>query len=195
MIGGFLAPEALRGALGRFRGGSGCGVPPGWLCCAATRSASPQSRSCPTLEPSPCCLLGCSVIRPWVQVGTHSTPRTPTPRPARPEITREGPREGTGQAESLVLSLRVQRAAPRSCRFTAGLGPQCSGQRDVTRRRAEFPVGPVWQALAGHKRRIPLAVVLPPPARGAGTLIPSAQRLVWAAKQPLGKAALGALFA
>ena len=27
---------------------------------------------------------------------------------------------------------------------------------------------PVWQALAGHKRRIPLAVVLPPPARGAG---------------------------
>ena len=27
------------------------------------------------------------------------------------------------------------------------------------------------------------------------TLIPSAQRLVWAAKQPLGKAALGALFA
>ena len=32
-------------------------------------------------------------------------------------------------------------------------------------------------------------------ARGAGTLIPSAQRLVWAAKQALGKAALGALFA
>ena len=29
----------------------------------------------------------------------------------------------------------------------------------------------------------------------AGTLIPSAQRLVWAAKQALGKAALGALFA
>ena len=34
-----------------------------------------------------------------------------------------------------------------------------------------------------------------PAARGAGTLIPSAQRLVWAAKQPLGNAALGALFA
>ena len=33
------------------------------------------------------------------------------------------------------------------------------------------------------------------PARGAGTLIPSAQRFVWAAKQPLGSAALGALFA
>ena len=49
--------------------------------------------------------------------------------------------------------------------------------------------------LAGHKRRIPLAVVLPPPARGAGTLIPSAQRFVWAAKKPLGNAALGALFA
>ena len=28
-----------------------------------------------------------------------------------------------------------------------------------------------------------------------GTLIPSAQRLAWAAKQPLGNAALGALFA
>ena len=35
---------------------------------------------------------------------------------------------------------------------------------------------------------LPLAVVLPPPAKGAGTLIPSAQRLVWAAKQPLGNA-------
>ena len=32
------------------------------------------------------------------------------------------------------------------------------------------------------------------PARGAGTRIPSAQRLVWAAKQALGNAALGALF-
>ena len=53
----------------------------------------------------------------------------------------------------------------------------------------------VWQALAGHKRSFPLAVVLPPPARGPGTLIPSAQRFVWAAKQPLGNAALGALFA
>ena len=59
----------------------------------------------------------------------------------------------------------------------------------------ELQGSPVWQALAGHKRRIPLAVVLPRPARGAGTLIPSAQRLVWAAKQALGKAALGALFA
>ena len=29
-------------------------------------------------------------------------------------------------------------------------------------------------------------MVLPRPARGAGTLIPSAQRLVWAAKQLLG---------
>ena len=59
----------------------------------------------------------------------------------------------------------------------------------------ELQGSPVWQALAGHKRRIPLAVVLPRPARGAGTLIPSAQRLVWAAKQALGNAALGALFA
>ena len=59
----------------------------------------------------------------------------------------------------------------------------------------ELQGSPVWQALAGHKRSFPLAVVLPPPARGPGTLIPSAQRLVWAAKQPLGKAALGALFA
>ena len=58
----------------------------------------------------------------------------------------------------------------------------------------EIPAFP-GEALAGHKRVIPLAVVLPPPARGAGTLIPSAQRLVWAAKQALGKAALGALFA
>ena len=53
----------------------------------------------------------------------------------------------------------------------------------------ELQGSPVWQALAGHKRSFPLAVVLPPPARGPGTLIPSAQRLVWAAKQPLGNAA------
>ena len=33
------------------------------------------------------------------------------------------------------------------------------------------------------------------PGRGAGTLLPSAQRFVWAARQPLGNAALGALFA
>ena len=59
----------------------------------------------------------------------------------------------------------------------------------------ELQGSPVWQALAVHKRRIPLAVVLPRPARGAGTLIPSAQRLVRAAKQALGNAALGALFA
>ena len=52
----------------------------------------------------------------------------------------------------------------------------------------ELRGSPVWQALAGHKRRIPLAVVLPRPARGAGTLIPSAQRFVLAAKQALGKA-------
>ena len=43
-------------------------------------------------------------------------------------------------------------------------------------------------------RFLPLPT-LPNAARVAGTLIPSAQRLVWAAKQPLGKAALGALFA
>ena len=34
-----------------------------------------------------------------------------------------------------------------------------------------------------------------PPGSPVPGLIPSAQRLVWAAKQPLGKAALGALFA
>ena len=34
-------------------------------------------------------------------------------------------------------------------------------------------------------------MVLPRPGRGAGTLIPSAQRFVWAARQPLGNAALG----
>ena len=35
----------------------------------------------------------------------------------------------------------------------------------------------------------------PRPARGAGTLIPSTQRFIWAAMPPLGNAALGALFA
>ena len=75
----------------------------------------------------------------------------------------------------------------------------CWGRPQITSTRlyagGELQGSPVWQALAGLKRRIPLAVVLPRPARGAGTLIPSAQRFVWAAKQALGKAALGALFA
>ena len=31
----------------------------------------------------------------------------------------------------------------------------------------ELQVSPVWQALSGHKRRIPLAVVLPRPGRAA----------------------------
>ena len=54
----------------------------------------------------------------------------------------------------------------------------------------------VWEtSLAPDWPQLRSAVVLPPPARGAGTLIPSAQRLVWAAKQPLGNEALGALFA
>ena len=32
----------------------------------------------------------------------------------------------------------------------------------------EVQGSPVWQALAGHQRSFPLAVVLPPPARGPG---------------------------
>ena len=47
------------------------------------------------------------------------------------------------------------------------------------------------EALVTGLAKIPRLRVLAAP----GTLIPSAQRLVWAAKQPLGKAALGALFA
>lgn len=125
--------------MSRSRGGRECGVPPGWHCCPATRSASPKSLRRLTLEPPFRSLLGPLSV-PGYRWGL-TPPPTPTPRPARPEMPREGPREGTGQADSLVFSLRVQRAAPRSCRFTAGLGPQCSGQRDVTRRGAEFPVG------------------------------------------------------
>ena len=44
------------------------------------------------------------------------------------------------------------------------------------------PRRPLWQALSGHTWRMTQAVELPPPARGPGTLIPSAQRLVWATK-------------
>ena len=43
--------------------------------------------------------------------------------------------------------------------------------------------GGAWRAAVhGAAESRPLAVVLHPPARGAGTLIPSAQRLVWANK-------------
>ena len=51
------------------------------------------------------------------------------------------------------------------------------------------------RGVQGGEHVYPVAVVLPRPGRGAGTLIPSAQRFVWAARQPLGNAALGALFA
>ena len=59
-------------------------------------------------------------------------------------------------------------------------GPQTTSTRLYA--GGELQGSPVWQAPAGHKRSFPLAVVLPPPARGPGTLISSAQRLVWAAK-------------
>ena len=93
----------------------------------------------------------------------------------------------TSQRISNVVYILEKAMAPHSSTlawkipWTEGPG----GQQSMGSR------SPVWQALAGHKRRIPLAVVLPRPARGAGTLIPSAQRFVWAAKQALGKAALG----
>ena len=45
-----------------------------------------------------------------------------------------------------------------------------------------------------HKRSNTLAVELPPPARGTGTLIPSVRRVVWAGKHQLGNAAWGASF-
>ena len=53
--------------------------------------------------------------------------------------------------------------------------------------------------LSSHRRGLGPRDALKKDSRGlsrgaAGTLIPSAQRVVWAAKQPLGKAALGALF-
>ena len=38
----------------------------------------------------------------------------------------------------------------------------------------ELQGSPVWQALAGHKRSLPLAVVLPPQARGPGMTTPPA---------------------
>ena len=134
-----LAPGARRGP-GRFRvaGAVGC------------RLGGPavQPPGGPLRSPSAAPPWGPRPPPPWLLryqcLGTGGGSLHPPhlhPRPARPEMPREGPREGTGQAESLALPLRLQRAAPQSCRFTAGLRPQCSGQRDVTRRRAEFPAG------------------------------------------------------
>ena len=60
-----------------------------------------------------------------------------------------------------LTNLITQRRAKASTRLYAG---------------GELQGSPVGQALSGHKRRIPLAVVLPRPGRGAGTLSPSAQR-------------------
>ena len=68
-------------------------------------------------------------------------------------------------------------------------------------------MGQWWPAVGKGPEMVQASEIVPAPemvhamrlsmplARGAGTLIPSAQRLVWAAKQPLGNAALGALFA
>ena len=105
------------------------------------------------------------------------------------------------------LARRGSQGASRAAPGKSGLHARGEGERvlalesrEGTRasRRVEEGqtpgTGEQWLILL-HKRRIPLAVVLPRPGRGAGTLLPSAQRFVWAAKQPLGSAAVGALFA
>ena len=56
-----------------------------------------------------------------------------------------------------------------------------------TQRKPEVPASNRDEALFHFVKPSGVqAAVLPRPARGAGTLIPSAQRFVWAAKQPLG---------
>ena len=74
----------------------------------------------------------------------------------------------------------------------AGLFPEA---RLCLRVRERLRVPLRNQGYCGFGRGLSGLLWVCPPARGPGTLIPSAQRLVWAAKQPLGKAALGALFA
>ena len=93
-------------------------------------------------------------------------------RCARPSGVPRGPATSTGSLDSQ--------------RHT-GKFPKVAGRRRGTRGCPAAPRESFFNASRGPsplpcKRRIPLAVVLPRPARGAGTLIPSAQRLVCAAK-------------
>src|SRR5574340_1713826 len=125
-----------------------------------------------------------------------------------------------GPSQYRLASTRRQPASslPRSGHWAPNLGPnycpeltdiglvppRCGCAREPKRtgeartahppassREASSREGPVWQALSGHKRSNPLAVELPPQARGTGTLIPSVRRLVWAGKHQLGNAAWG----
>ena len=78
------------------------------------------------------------------------------------------------------------------------LGEECaegSGERVVSEGR-RWDLDPAAVATPGSTTGTD-SHLKPSESRPAqpGTLIPSAQRLVWAAKQPLGNAALGALFA
>ena len=94
--------------------------------------------------------------------------------------------QGRGLAGAELVGEAAVEVAAAAVVAAAGPGRVAVAEAAVTLAGALKAVG----VEAGHKRRIPLAVVLPPPARGAGTLIPSAQRFVWVAKQPLGNAAL-----
>ena len=64
---------------GQIPGGRGCGVPPGWPCCAAPRWASPKSERCPTLGPSPSASLAAPLSVPGYRWGLTPPPPTSTP--------------------------------------------------------------------------------------------------------------------
>ena len=101
----------------------------------------------------------------------------------RPQTTSTRALEKEMATHSSVLAWRpglgqtLLIASPKTAGLREISEPQTTSTRLYT--GGELQGSPVWQALAGHKRSFPLAVVLPPPARGAGTLIPSAQRFVW----------------
>ena len=115
-------------------------------------------------------LGGDMIVEYWCQPPDRLFTASPTPLHPGPLLaSRHGPRRGAEWAVGLTVR-------------GMGVSP-CS----------ELPrQNPAW----GLKQEIHFCPrCLGPLSPGAGTLIPSAQRLVWAAKQPLGKAALGALFA
>lgn len=91
-------------------------------------------------------------------------------------MPRGGAKEGTGK-DSLVFSLRVQRGSPSELQIQLDSGRSASGQRDVTRRGAEFPVGLGGVGVAPerghsfpkpHPGSAPLPSSFPVPAPPAG---------------------------
>lgn len=164
----FLAPEARRGP--GVEGVLGCRL----------GGMSIQLSPPPPLHPSPGALSlwppGFSLPEP---LSTFKQPGGDTPLPGLCPRPKRMPSRGRWKALGRWTAWRPLQAALRTCKFIAGLGPQCSGQGDITRQRAEFPVGLWGGSRVGHSFPKPHPGSAPPPPPPPRLLPCRAWNWVW----------------